>query len=546
MKTNHSNPSTPSCSSKSSGPVDARGFESSRREFLGRVGQGMLVASVGSVVAEGLGISTASAAEATVPATLKFGKHVEPLVALLQETPIDQLQTVLVAKLKKGEVDLKQLIQAAALSNSRSFGGEDYVGMHTLMALKPAYLMSQQLPSERRALSVLKVLYRNTSQIHAKGGRKNERLQAVEPGKLEAGRSSAEQLSEAVHRSDLAGAEKILAAIAKRSPNDAFNDLLHVVAGDTDVHRVVFAHRAWDTLDLAGMEYAETMLRQSLRYCLRAEKHSSKNGKIIRALLPKLLDEHKLANRSAGTRKAEDSWVDELSRTIFRSTPEQAAEAVAFALAEGIDPNAVGEAISLTANQLVLRDVGRTESMVRPGKPIGSVHGDSIGVHASDAANAWRNMARVSNARNSAACLILGAYQVARDRTNRGGKFLEWKPRPYEEQLAKVAGKDAETLLKNLDGAIREQDQASACALVHRYGSLGHKTRPLMDVLLQFATSEDGALHAEKYYVTTTSDYAATRAQFRGRHLVGLARVTASEYGKRSPGYEQACELLGV
>ena len=39
-------------------------------------------------------------------------------------------------------------------------------------------------------------------------------------------------------------------------------------------------------------------------------------------------------------------------------------------------------------------------------------------------------MARVANARNTFACLILGAYQVALDRTNRGGNFLEWQPLP--------------------------------------------------------------------------------------------------------------------
>ena len=30
----------------------------------------------------------------------------------------------------------------------------------------------------------------------------------------------------------------------------------------------------------------------------------------------------------------------------------------------------------------------------RPGKAIGTVHGDSVGLHASDAANAWRSLAR--------------------------------------------------------------------------------------------------------------------------------------------------------
>src|SRR5213078_1199046 len=135
-------------------------------------------------------------------------------------------------------------------------------------------------------------------------------------------------------------------------------------------------------------------------------------------------------NRSCGARPAEDAWVEQLGQTIFKSTPEQAAEAAAAALAEGMAPAAVGEAVSLAANQLVLRDLGRTPQAEVAGKPVGSVHGDSIGVHACDSANAWRNLARVSNPRNCFASLILGAYQVASDRTNRGGDFLNWQPLP--------------------------------------------------------------------------------------------------------------------
>ena len=51
-----------------------------------------------------------------------------------------------------------------------------------------------------------------------------------------------------------------------------------------------------------------------------------------------------------------------MSQTIFKSTPQQAAEAAAAALAEGMSPAAVGEAISLAANQLVLRDIGPNAS----------------------------------------------------------------------------------------------------------------------------------------------------------------------------------------
>src|SRR5262249_16632701 len=157
-----------------------------------------------------------------------------------------------------------------------------------------------------------------------------------------------------------------------------------------------------------------TLLRQSVRYCVRNEspRYAEYCGP-VRKLLPQVLDQHKLIGRRLGTRTADDRWVRDMSNTLFRSTPPQAAEAVAAALADGMPPAAVGEAVSLAANQLVLRDEGRPQQHSAPNRPAGSVHGDGIGVHASDTANAWRNMARVANERNRIVCLILAGYQVA-------------------------------------------------------------------------------------------------------------------------------------
>ncbi|HEV3024363.1 MAG TPA: hypothetical protein VGX76_17930, partial [Pirellulales bacterium] len=198
------------------------------------------------------------------------------------------------------------------------------------------------------------------------------------------------------------------------------------------------------------------------------------------------------------------------------------------------------------ANQLVLRDAGRPEGHTAPNKPVGSVHGDSIGVHACDSANAWRHIALASNQRNVVASLILSGYQVARDRVERGGKFLEWKPRPYAEQLEAIVTRDGESLLKEIEGAIREKQQDRACAAVHCYGQQGYDARRVFNLLLKYAISEDGALHAEKFYRTTSDEFASTRPAFRWRQLVALARVTASEFGLPAPGYAEACELLKV
>jgi len=64
--------------------------------------------------------------------------------------------------------------------------------------------------------------------------------------------------------------------------------------------------------------------------------------------------------------------------------------------------------------------------------------------------------------------------------------------------------------------------------------------------MLKYAVSEDGALHAEKYYRTATEEFALARPAFRWRQAVSLARVTTSEYGDPAPGYADACKLLKV
>jgi hypothetical protein len=510
----------------------------SRRQFLADVGRGMLVATVGYNAANDLGLANAFAAE--VPDTLDFGS-LEPLVRFMQETSTDKLLPALAAKLKSG-TDLRRLIAAGALANARTFGGEDYVGFHTMMALAPALHMARELPESMQPLPVFKVLYRNTNRIQEKGGRKDEVLHAVKPAPVAEGRAGADSVRDAVHRKAVEEAERLFATLAQAGASDALNDLLYTVQDHTEVHRVVLPYRAWDLLDLVGQEHAHTLLRQSVRYCIKAESWS--NPDHAREILPKLLEEHKLLDRSPGTRTAEDTWVDQLSQTIFKSTPEQSAEAAASALAEGFSPAVVGEAISLAANQLVLRDMGRSPREESLGKPPGSVHGDSIGVHACDSACAWRNLARVSNARNTFACLILGAYQVALDRTNRGGDFLNWSPLPLQNHIAQVRSTEGPALLREVDDAIRQNLQGHAAALVHRYGELGHDPRPVFDLLLRYAFSEDGALHAEKFYRTVTEEFNSTRSAFRWRQLVALARVTASEYGRPAPGMAEARELL--
>lgn len=525
-----------------------------RREFLAEVGKGMLVSSLGTSLATDLGIGVAIADDSGK--RLSFGS-LEPLVALVQETPTQRILQVAVDRLQSG-TSLRDLVTATAMANARTFGGSNYDGYHSFMAISPAFQMANELPKERQALPVLKVLYRNSRYITGAGGAEHEKLHPLHVDTVTDHEASGRQMREAIRQYDVESAERSFASIADGSPENALNDLLQYnIEEHPGVHEIVLVWRAWEMVDFVGREHAHTLLRQSVRQNI-ADRAKPQN-------LPKdpqpnvianLIDRHRIGIKPLGKRSADDAWIERMVTDVLSSRPDQAAEIVASALVEGFSPEHVGEALALCANQLLLRQV---ESW-----PEGyghRTHGDSMGVHASDAVNAWRNVGRVSNPRNQAASLMLAANLVSNWyhwSDSRKIKAFEKDPYPTLVQVEAVKATDPAILLRDLDGAIRENNQFGACAIVKRYGDLGLPARPVFDVLLRYAISEDGRLHGEKYYRTVREEFESIRPAFRWRELVALARVTASAYGYtredsrgtgtgyRAPGYEEACKLLRI
>jgi hypothetical protein len=491
----------------------------SRREFLGGVGRSMGYAAVGLALTERLGFS-----EAFLTRTrerLRFGA-LDPLVDLLQETRADELLPLLAGKLRAGTA-LSDLVAAGALANARAHGGTNYNGYHALMALMPSYEMSAQMPAPLAALPVLKVLHRNARFIQDVGKAHED---ALEPLEQPAG---GDKLVDNVRARDLALAERSLAALEDQSPERAYEELQTVVRDDMNVHRV---------LRLAGAQNELTLLRQSVRFCIDEDGHKASQGQgpnPIRALLPELLEKHALAGKERGSRAADAGWIEQLGQTVFSAERAAAAAAVAEALAAGFDPEDVGRALSLAATRLLLQDGGLKTA--QPGKPVGCVHGASTGLHASDAVNAWRHLARVGSARNAFASLIAGAYHTAGQSQQVGAEAHDRSGEPCTKS-------EPAALLSEIEARIRASDQTGACQAARRYTALGLPPEPLFALLLGFAVSEDGALHAEKYFRSAQEEHASARAEHRGLYLVALTRVTASEFGFPAPGCAEARKLL--
>jgi hypothetical protein len=499
----------------------------------------MIAVGVGAAVAHDLGFSTAFAEEGSD--SLAFGPY-DSLIDLMQSTPPDKLQPILIEKLNKGEVDLKTLTAAGALANAETFGGEDYVGFHTAMAMLPAWTMSDSLPSERRPLPVLKVLYRNTQQIQELGGPSKKTLRQQHAAEEATVENLGIAIRDVCRKADVAQGERLFATQAKASIDDMFNALQPAMQDDINVHRFVFAHRTYGLASMLGTDHAYTILRQCVRFCVNHEQGRLKNKNYqespIRALMPKLLDQYKLAGLRPGSRDPGDQAVEALAEVIYRGPPEKSAEAAAAALAEGMSPEVVGEAISLASNLLVLRQ----------GADQWRAHGDSAGVHSSDATNAFRNMARYARPEYAISGLVVAAYHSAAHKPFAGESW------PTTAHREKIKVRDAAGLLAEAEDAVKSNDQARAAAAIALYGEAGHSPDAVYERMLKYTISEDGRLHGEKYFQTVQEEFKTTRPAFRWRQLIGLARVTASAYGYdrqdkhggRAPGYVQACELLKV
>ena len=157
-------------------------------------------------------------------------------------------------------------------------------------------------------------------------------------------------------------------------------------------------------------------------------------------------------------------------------------------------------------------------------------------------------MLPVTNHINTVGGLICSAFHT--------GRYQPFKHDPYptEAHRLKVKVKSAKELLGLAEECIRSNDQAVAAAAIQVYGDRGFDPQPVFDLMLKYAVSEDGRLHAEKYFWTVREEFKAMRAPFKWRQLVALARVTASAYGydrfdnrgHRAPGYVDACKQLGV
>lgn len=85
-----------------------------------------------------------------------------------------------------------------------------------------------------------------------------------------------------------------------------------------------------------------------------------------------------------------------------------------------------------------------------------------------------------------------------------------------------------------------------ASAITQRCGESKLPSEHLDSTLHQSDVNLDGALPSEKYFHTVRDDFHSTRESVQWQHIVGLARMTASKFGRPAVGQLEARQLLGI
>lgn len=496
-----------------------------RRRFLGRVGAGMFVATLGPVVTWELGLARERDLDGSDDAP-NLGRF-EPLAQLIEESPLDELIPALVAQLRGG-LALRDLVAATALANARRCGGTDYDAYHAFMALVPALEMSSQRRDPRAALPALKVVRRNAAFMRAAApSARAGALPTPSPG----------DVREHVRRQDLPAAEAAFAAALARGGEHAWDALQPTVRDEADVHRAVLAWRAWDIRRLTGDEHATPLLRQIVRHCVDIERSTHEQGREFtsaRRHVPALLESRGFAKTPLGALPRDAAWVDGFARDVFSASCDDAATLVADALAKGVAPRSVGDGLALAATRLVLHQPGRTRS--EPGKPEGSMHGAGTGIHAADSIDAWRGIAAAGEGLHVAASLVTAAYYV-------GGRARSVASAPLA--AAALDAEHVEDAAGALASAIDGSDQAAAVAAAGALARLDPSGARAFEVLLGYSCRQDGALHAEKFHRTQQAAFERALPEHRAEHLAALARAVASQQCLLGDGVAEIEALLG-
>jgi hypothetical protein len=335
-----------------------------RRSFLVRTSAAGAVAGLGDL-AFLTKLRPVSAEEARPESSVvRLRPEIEPLVALLEETPRDEVLERVAHKIRHG-TSYRELVAALLLAGVKNVQPRPSVGFkfHAVLVVNSAHLASISSPDGDRWLPILWAIDNFKSSQARDEQEGNWTMQAVDESTVPPATKAVAAFRQAMDRWDESAADAAVAGLARTAgANQVFEEFFRYGARDfrSIGHKAIYVANSWRTLDTIGWQHAEPVLR-SLAYALL--NHEGEPNPAQSDLGP---DRAWRRNESLAEEIRRD-WLEgelsgdattEMLATLREGSSEDACDKVVELINRGVAPQSVWDACLVGAGELLMRQPG--------------------------------------------------------------------------------------------------------------------------------------------------------------------------------------------
>jgi hypothetical protein len=250
--------------------------QKNRRQFLRTAAVGGAALGLCELGSGELGflskLPAVSAADVSLDSNLvRFGRGIEPLVRLLEETSRDRLLEAVAAKIHSG-TSYREVLAALLLAGVRNVQPRPSVGFkfHAVLVVNSAHLASLSSPDTDRWLPIFWALdYFKATQLEEQSS-SGWKMIAADEAAVPSAHKAREAFTHAMESWDAEATDAAVAGLARTAgANEVFELFCRYGARDyrSIGHKAIFVANSWRTLQCIGWQHAEPVLR-SLAFAL--------------------------------------------------------------------------------------------------------------------------------------------------------------------------------------------------------------------------------------------------------------------------------------
>ena len=329
--------------------------------------------------------------------------------------------------------------------------------------------------------------------------------------------------------------------LSKVLPREELVDLLLDIGLEgivSDDHTLITPALSLDMMELTGWDDGLPMLRGTLRYSCTFPRDLAPYQKAT-----SLVEQFDLAARVSLGEK-DPTTISQLRQEFLNAKPVDRPTLVAQALASGASADTVISALSLAACDMYL------QLDPVPHDDFDAVSREVAPIHIGTTLNVLRSSLRHMSPRTQAIAVVMGGCLLERGPSvlNKDFEFISFEASrayPYHEDVDSLATLDSSRLLDFLTDSLYAHDVRKVTASVAAYKNAGGLAEPLIALLVQVASSDDGTLmHNVKHLHSCLEEFAASEHPDRWNFLIAAAKWVCWYAGKNTAIHKRALAAL--